>query len=146
MADEKNVVKKTNSKSGKNQKNGGQVKVEHVVVKPDTSTVGAEAHPAVHAASPVVPSSPTVVKTGFNTLALISFISSLLFFLPLHWLVGVITGHIALKQLKQNPAQEGDWAARSGLIISYVFLGLTVSFIIFIVGLGLLGVLIASMF
>lgn len=49
-----------------------------------------------------------------NTLAIVSFVSS--FFVGL---VGIITGHIALKQMRQRP-QLGRGFALAGLIIGYI--------------------------
>ena len=64
-----------------------------------------------------------------NTLAIVSLVSSLVGLLV--WgigpIVGVITGHMALNQIKQNPLQESSRGmAMAGLIIGYILLGLTV--------------------
>lgn len=59
-----------------------------------------------------------------NTLAIITIIAA--FVLPL---AGIITGHIALKQLKTS-GESGHALAKWGLILSYVFVGLGVLFFI----------------
>jgi hypothetical protein len=59
-----------------------------------------------------------------NNMALLSFIFSLLFFIPLNSIVAIVLGHVALSQFKQNPNQDGEWAAKAGLIISYSVIGI----------------------
>lgn len=59
-----------------------------------------------------------------NTLAIITIIAA--FVLPL---AGIITGHIALKQLKTS-GESGHALAKWGLILSYIFVGLGVLFFI----------------
>lgn len=62
---------------------------------------------------------PTFVpqqQTKTNTLAIVSLIAAFLFAI-----VGVITGHIALKQIEQT-GEQGRGLALAGLIISYISL------------------------
>lgn len=78
----------------------------------------------VPAAAPAA--QPTVVQSApTNTLAIITLIAA--FVLPL---AGIITGHIALKQLKTS-GESGHALAKWGLILSYIFVGLAVIGIIF---------------
>jgi hypothetical protein len=68
---------------------------------------------------------PTVTQAApTNTLAIITLIAA--FVLPL---AGIITGHIALKQLKTS-GESGHALAKWGLILSYIFVGLGVLFAI----------------
>jgi hypothetical protein len=69
---------------------------------------------------------PTGPKT--NTLAIISLIASLagIFIVPfIGQIVGVITGHMGLKQIKER-GENGRGLALAGLIIGYVTLALTI--------------------
>ncbi|RUQ98930.1 DUF4190 domain-containing protein [Labedella endophytica] len=59
--------------------------------------------------SPYPPARPT------NTLAIITIIAAFVF--PI---VGIVTGHIALGQLKTS-GEQGEGLAKAGLIISYVY-------------------------
>lgn len=59
--------------------------------------------------SPYPPAAPT------NTLAIITIIAAFVF--PI---VGIVTGHIALGQLKTS-GEQGEGLAKAGLIISYVY-------------------------
>lgn len=73
------------------------------------------------AAQPAAQPAPTVTQAApTNTLAIITLIAA--FVLPL---AGIITGHIALKQLKTS-GESGHALAKWGLILSYVFVGLYV--------------------
>lgn len=72
----------------------------------------------------------TTVNTTFDTKpqnlnALLSFIFSLMFFIipVVASVVSIVLGHLALKDIKQNPHQEGAGLAKAGLIISYIVLG-----------------------
>ena len=65
---------------------------------------------------------PATQKT--NVLAIVSLVSS--FFISL---VGIITGHIALSQIKKT-GEQGRGLAIAGLIIGYVGLVLTIIFTI----------------
>lgn len=58
-----------------------------------------------------------------NTLAIVSFVSSFLIAV-----VGIVTGHMALHQIRRT-GEGGRGLAIAGLIISYVFVGLTVMFV-----------------
>lgn len=77
---------------------------------------------------------PASQKT--NVLAIVSLVSS--FFIPL---VGIITGHIALSQIKKT-GEQGRGLAVAGLIIGYVLL--VVGIIIAIVWFAILGAAISS--
>jgi hypothetical protein len=44
---------------------------------------------------------------------------------PIGWLVGVITGHTALGQIRMK-GEEGAGMAKAGLIMGYIGLGLTI--------------------
>jgi hypothetical protein len=80
--------------------------------------------PAQPAAAPAA--QPTVVQAApTNTLAIITIIAA--FVLPI---AGIITGHIALKQLKTS-GESGHALAKWGLILSYVFVGIGVVVFIF---------------
>jgi hypothetical protein len=76
---------------------------------------------------------PTGPKT--NALAIVSLISSLvgLFIIPIiASIVGVITGHMALGQIKRN-GENGHGMALAGVIIGWVSLGLWIIGIIFFI-------------
>jgi hypothetical protein len=77
-----------------------------------------ENQPAAQPAPTVTQAAPT------NTLAIITLIAA--FVLPI---AGIITGHIALKQLKTS-GESGHALAKWGLILSYIFVGLGVLFAI----------------
>ncbi|MFC9918007.1 DUF4190 domain-containing protein [Agromyces binzhouensis] len=77
---------------------------------------------------------PAPQKT--NVLAIVSLVSS--FFISL---VAIITGHIALSQIKKT-GEQGRGLAIAGLIIGYV--GLVVGIIIAIVWFAILGAAISS--
>lgn len=68
--------------------------------------------------TPATPSyAPVAAKT--NTLAIISLVTSILWGTAL---VGVITGHIALSQIKRT-GESGRGLALAGVIIGYVGIG-----------------------
>ena len=75
------------------------------------------------------PAQPVVTQAApTNTLAIITIIAA--FVLPI---AGIITGHIALKQLKTS-GESGHALAKWGLILSYIFVGLAViGFIIWMI-------------
>lgn len=69
---------------------------------------------------------PMAAKT--NTMAIVSLISSILGFTAvpvLGSIVGVITGHLSLRQIRET-GENGSGLAKAGLIIGYVVLALTV--------------------
>lgn len=70
---------------------------------------------------------PAAGSEKFNVLAIVSLVASLLFF----QLVGVITGHIALSQIKKT-GEKGRGLAIAGLVIGYVgiLLGIIVAAIL----------------
>lgn len=78
--------------------------------------------PNFQAATPSSAAAPTTQKT--NTLAIVALISA--FIVPL---VGIITGHMALSQIKKT-GQPGHGLALAGTVLGYVF---TVMFIIMII-------------
>lgn len=70
---------------------------------------------------------PTAIRPQ-NVLALMSFISALLLFIPFNSVISIILGHVALNDIKKNPNQDGEGLAKAGLIISYSLLGLAIIF------------------
>ncbi len=58
-----------------------------------------------------------------NTLAIVSFVSSFVISI-----VGIVTGHMALRQIRRS-GEGGRGLAIAGLVIGYVFVGLTVLFV-----------------
>lgn len=79
-----------------------------------------------------------------SVLALMSFISAFLFFIPLNNIISIILGHVALNDIKRNPNQEGAGLAKAGLIISYSLLGLALIALIVIGFFIMLSVLFAA--
>lgn len=78
---------------------------------------------------------PPMQPTGYapavktNTLAVVSLISA--FFIPL---VAIITGHVALSQIKGSyPREGGEGMAKAGTILGYVFTAIQVLVIIIVV-------------
>ncbi|WP_322409222.1 DUF4190 domain-containing protein [Microbacterium invictum] len=68
-----------------------------------------------------------------NVLAIVSLISSIVAFVVLPFigsLVGVITGHMALSQIKRT-GEQGRGLALAGTIVGYVGLGFILLFILF---------------
>lgn len=86
---------------------------------------------------------PSMYQPGqkMNVMALVSFISSLVSFITggLLAIVGVITGHIAMNQLKQSE-ETGKGFAIAGLVISYAQILLLILLIGFVVIVGIIGV------
>ena len=85
--------------------------------------------PAAPPAEPTYPAYGQPAAPGYyapptNTLAIIALI--LAFLVPIG---GIICGHIALGQIKRT-GEGGHGLAKAGLILGYVFTGLTVLFII----------------
>ena len=89
--------------------------------------------PAYDAGAPAY-GAPASQKT--NVLAIVSLVSS--FFISI---VGIITGHIALSQIKKT-GEQGRGLAIAGLIIGYI--GLVVGIILAIVWFAILGAAISS--
>lgn len=84
-------------------------------------------------AAPAAPAQPVVTQAApTNTLAIITLILAFVF--PI---AGIITGHIALKQLKTS-GESGHALAKWGLILSYIFVGIWVLVMIFAVFVPLL--------
>ncbi|AXH36705.1 DUF4190 domain-containing protein [Humibacter sp. BT305] len=87
-------------------------------VPPGSLPPGAVPPPGYYGGYPAPPSAQT------NVLAIITIIAAFVFS-P----VGIVTGHIALSQIKRTH-EGGQGLAKAGLIVSYVFTGLAVLFII----------------
>lgn len=97
--------------------------------------------------TPVAPAAPAAAQPAYaaaapaagtwNVLAIVSLVIAIVGF---SWisLGAVITGHIALSQLKQNPQQQGRGLALAGTIIGYVGILATVVWVIALIGFGLL--------
>lgn len=96
--------------------------------------------PAETPATPVTAVEPlTATHTGrTNPLAIASFALSLSGLTIFAQIAGIITGHLALKQIKETN-EEGNGLAKAGLIISYVMVGVSVlAFLFFIAIWGLM--------
>jgi hypothetical protein len=85
--------------------------------------------PSYDAGSPAYAAAPNGQKT--NVLAIVSLVSS--FFISI---VGIITGHIALSQIKKT-GEQGRGLAIAGLIIGYI--GLVVGIILAIFWFAVIG-------
>lgn len=99
--------------------------------------------PAPPPAQPLQPAPPAIFSTGqyaqagvpntytvppaqpTNVLAIVSLVASIIGFA----LVGVITGHVALGQVKRTGAP-GHGIALAGVIIGYVYIGASVLFLV----------------
>ena len=71
-----------------------------------------------------------------SSLAITSLIGGILgwTFVPLIGsLLAIITGHMARKEIRANPALSGDGLAVTGLVLGYVAIGLGVAAILFVV-------------
>jgi uncharacterized protein YacL len=90
--------------------------------------------PAYDAGTPSYAAAPASQKT--NVLAIVSLVSA--FFISI---VGIITGHIALSQIKKT-GEQGRGLAIAGLIIGYI--GLVVGIILAIVWFAIIGAAISS--
>jgi Domain of unknown function (DUF4190) len=78
-------------------------------------------------------SNPEAVKTK-STLAKLSLIfscCSIIF--PFGCIAGVICGHLAMKELKQNPELAGRQQAIWGLIIGYTYIIILAAFVLFLI-------------
>jgi hypothetical protein len=73
-----------------------------------------------------------------NTLAIITIILAFVFSIA-----GIVTGHIALKQIDRT-GEQGRGLAKAGLILSYVFTGLGVLLVIFYIVFVVLAIAIAG--
>jgi len=77
------------------------------------------------------PAQPYGAQAKTNVLAIISLVAAFVF--PL---AGIVTGHIALSQIRKT-GEQGHGLAKAGLILSYVFVALgilaTILYIIFVV-------------
>jgi peptidyl-prolyl cis-trans isomerase B (cyclophilin B) len=47
---------------------------------------------------------------------------------PVAWILGIIFGHIALRQIDRDPRQSGSGIAVAGLVIGYLILLFIISF------------------
>lgn len=106
-----------------------------------TST--AENLAATETALPAETAGPVEPSGRMNTLAIATFALSLSGFTIIAQLAGIVTGHIALKQLKTS-GERGHDLALWGLIISYVVSGLWILLAVFCFALW--GIMFASMF
>lgn len=87
---------------------------------------GAPAAPPAYGAAPAYAAYPQGPKT--NTLAIVSLISSLVGVFVLFGIgqiVGIITGHISLNQIKRT-GEGGRGMALAGVIVGWVTLGLVI--------------------
>ncbi|MDI6023274.1 DUF4190 domain-containing protein [Leucobacter sp. UT-8R-CII-1-4] len=110
--------------------------VQEPTAPPAYAAPAAPAAP-VYQAAPAAPaaSAPT------NTLAVISMISSIVgwFSFGVLCIVGVVLGHMSLKQLKTS-GEGGRGMAMTGLIVGYIGLaGWIIGLIIFVIVIGVLG-------
>lgn len=98
---------------------------------PDTSPLPPALSPAL---SPAPPSQPQTSR-GTSAYAITTFVLALgsivtmLCFLIVPQLLGVIFGHMALAELKKNPQMDGKGLAIAGLIINW----LLVVFVLFVI-------------
>ena len=58
-----------------------------------------------------------------HPLSIISFICSLLWLFWLGSIVGVITGHVARRDIRRDPSASGDGLAIAGLVLGYIGIG-----------------------
>ncbi len=87
--------------------------------------------PRTAAFAPVAHAAPTT-----SSLAIASFVLSLLSIVlgPFGFIPGIVCGHIAKAQCLRTPSLEGLGFAQAGLIIGYIFLGLSILVMMFILG------------
>lgn len=104
----------------------------------ETSATEPVAEP--HAADTPAVAQPQSART--NSLAIASFALSLSGLTFLAQIAGIITGHMALNQIRQT-GEAGHGLAKAGLIISYVTVGVSVLFIVFFVALW--GIMLATL-
>lgn len=107
-------------------------------VAPAVPPPGYGAQPPAYGAQPVGYAPVYVAPNPTNPLAIVSLVASLagIFIWFIGPVVGIITGHIALSQIKKT-GQQGHGMALAGTVVGYVLAGLTVlvviAYIIFIV-------------
>ncbi len=106
--------------------------------QPHTDEAGPESAAAHPAAMPPPQGGPYPypVSKPMNNLALVALILSVSGI----GIGGIICGHIARKQIRENPHQDGDTLALAGLIVGYcatvlvvLFIAAYVAFIIFMI-------------
>ena len=106
---------------------------------PAPPAYGAPAAPPAYGAAPAYTTYPQGPKT--NTLAIVSLVSSLVgvFVIPvIGQIVGIITGHMSLSQIKQT-GEGGRGLGLAGVIIGWVTLGLAIlGIILFIAWFGVI--------
>ena len=110
---------------------------------PAPPAYSAPAAPPAYGAAPAYAAYPQGPKT--NTLASVSLVSSLVgvFVIPIiGQIVGIITGHMSLSQIKQT-GEGGRGLGLAGVIIGWVSLGLwilgIIAFVLFFVAVGTAG-------
>lgn len=110
---------------------------------PAPPAYGAPAAPPAYGAAPAYAAYPQGPKT--NTLAIVSLVSSLVgvFVIPIiGQIVGIITGHMSLGQIKRT-GEGGRGLGLAGVIIGWVSLALwilgIIAFIAFVVAVGSAG-------
>jgi len=104
-------------------------------IPPVPASDATPATPAAPAAAPYA--APAAPAAGtWNVLAIVSLVIAIVGF---GWLSlgAVITGHIALGQLKRTP-QQGRGLALAGTIVGYVGILATIIWVIVVIGLGVL--------
>ncbi|MEV8357602.1 DUF4190 domain-containing protein [Microbacterium sp. NPDC076895] len=111
---------------------------------PAPPAYSAPAAPPAYGAAPAYAAYPQGPKT--NTLAIVSLVSSLVgvFVIPIiGQIVGIITGHMSLSQIKQT-REGGRGLGLAGVIIGWVSLGLwilgIIALVLFFVAVGTAGV------
>lgn len=95
-------------------------------VPPAPPAYGTPAAPPAYSAAPAYAAYPQGPKT--NTLAIVSLVSSLVgvFVIPvIGQIVGIITGHMSLSQIKRT-GENGRGLGLAGVIIGWVTLGLAI--------------------
>jgi len=118
-----------NSDSSEYCKNCGEKLIAEMVES--SVTTASPAQPAT--AQPLPQNGVTGTQTRTNVLAIVSLVVSL-FSITTGFttsIIAVICGHIARKQIKEDPSYTGDGMALAGLIIGYLGIGLIVGVIAF---------------
>lgn len=88
-------------------------------------------------------STQTASKSGTNALAIASFVLSLSGITFVAQVAGIITGHLALKQI-QETGEAGHGLAKAGLIISYAIVGLSLLSAVLVVAIW--GIMLVTLF